>query len=61
MLMMIIIIHTLRKKFLKNYYTSSKATTDCKNPKKLPYFTVNFIIQYSKFSYISSKISYIVW
>ena len=35
---------------------------------KLPYFTVNFIIQYSKvsymyskFSYISSKISYIVW
>ena len=27
------IINTLRKKFLKNYYTSSKATTDCKNPK----------------------------
>ena len=24
---------TLRKKFLKNYHTSSKATTDCKNPK----------------------------
>ena len=24
---------TLRKKFSKNYHTSSKATTDCKNPK----------------------------
>ena len=29
--------------------------------KLLPYFTVNFMILYSKFSYISSKISYIVW
>ena len=24
---------TLKKKFSKNYHTSSKATTDCKNPK----------------------------
>ena len=39
------------RSFAKITILSRKATVACKNKKKLPCFTGNFIIRHSKFSY----------